>query len=192
MGFLQDYLPPSRKTMIIAITSIMTALVCAVTFSFPILVNALTGGYFNIGEIVIYIAAILFGPFIGGFAGGVGAALADAIVAPQFIIGTLPIKFLEGFIVGYIVYTAKLKSWLKYWETWKERGILILAVLIGGIVMVIGYFFYELTFWAIGDAIGEIPINIAQVLVGLGVAVPASIRIHSSIFPEERLSEKIN
>ncbi|MFX1293639.1 MAG: ECF transporter S component [Promethearchaeota archaeon] len=192
MGFIRDYLPPYKRTVIIAITSIMTALVCAVTYSFPILVNALTGGYFNIGEIVIFIAAILFGPFVGGFAGGVGAALADAIVAPQFVIGTLPIKFLEGFVVGYIIYTAKLKNWLIDWNTWKERGLIIAAVVIGGIIMVMGYFFFELYIWSIGDALAEIPVNIAQLFVGLGVAVPVSIQINNALYLEPSPSKEIN
>ncbi len=178
--------------MIITITSIMTALVCVVTFSFPILVNALTGGYFNIGEIIIFVAAILFGPFIGGFAGGVGSALADALVAPQFVIGTLPIKFLEGFILGYIIYTAKSKNWLKNWETLKERSIIIGATIIGGMIMVIGYFFFELYLYSIGDAILEIPVNIAQLVVGLVVAVPVSIRINSTLFLEKPISEEIH
>ncbi len=60
-----------------------------------------TGGYFNVGESMIYLAALISTPLVAGIAGGVGAALADlstgyAIFAP----GTLIIKFIEGYIAG--------------------------------------------------------------------------------------------
>jgi len=61
-----------------------------------------TSGYFNIGETIIYITAILFGPYVGAIAGGVGAAISDMLLAPVFAPGTLVIKALEGAIVGFL------------------------------------------------------------------------------------------
>ena len=68
-----------------------------------------TGGYFNLGEAVIYIAAMLSSPLVAGIAGGVGASLADlstgyGIFAPA----TLVIKFTEGYVAGYLVKKAKV------------------------------------------------------------------------------------
>jgi len=77
------------------------ALVCVVTISFTLSVPV-TGGYFNLGEAIIYIAALTFGPMVGALAGGVGAAIADIIVAPVFAPGTLIIKGVEGAIVGFL------------------------------------------------------------------------------------------
>jgi uncharacterized membrane protein len=83
-------------------TAIMfIALVCVVTISFTLSVPV-TGGYFNLGEAIIYIAALTFGPIVGALAGGVGAAIADIIVAPVFAPGTLIIKGVEGTIVGFL------------------------------------------------------------------------------------------
>jgi uncharacterized membrane protein len=63
-----------------------------------------TRGFFNIGEIMVYTAAILGGPLVGAFAGGLGSMLADlALGYPQFAPGTLVIKGVEGLIVGYLV-----------------------------------------------------------------------------------------
>ena len=46
-------------------------MVAAATMTMSVFIAA-SGGFFNIGEIMIYITALLMGPLIGGFAGGVG------------------------------------------------------------------------------------------------------------------------
>jgi uncharacterized membrane protein len=82
---------------------VFTVLVFAATITIQIYQPA-TQGYFNIGESMIYLAALITTPLIAGISGGLGAALADlttgyAIFAP----GTLVIKFTEGFIAGLLV-----------------------------------------------------------------------------------------
>ncbi len=82
--------------------AVFTALVYAATIAVQIYQPA-TGGYFNLGEAVIYVAALLRGPLVAAIAGGVGAALADlstgyAIFAPA----TLVIKAAEGYLAGVL------------------------------------------------------------------------------------------
>ena len=189
MGFINDYLPPYQKTMNLVLASIMTALVCVTTYFFQIPIAA-TGGYFNVGEAVIYITAILFGPIIGGIAGGVGAALADAM-SPYIIYApaTLVIKFCEGFIIGFIIYRAHLKKW----EGWKEYFIIITAVIIGGLIMVLGYFIYEAYVLGLGVpyAVVEIPFNLTQLGIGSAVAIPVSIGIQKAYPIKESPKEEI-
>jgi uncharacterized membrane protein len=188
LGFLQNYLPSYPKTLNIALASIFAALVCVATILFKIPVPA-TEGYFNIGEIFIYIAAILFGPLIGGFAGGVGAGLADALTGYfNFAPATLIIKFCEGFFIGLIIF----KIQLKYWEGWKQRGLLCGIIAVGGLIMVIGYFIYETILYGLLPALGEVPINFIQLIVGLIVAVPASIGIQKAYPIMEYPSKEIN
>jgi len=91
----------TQTTIKISLAAVFAALVFVGTYSFVINIPA-TGGYFNLGEIVIYVAALVFGPLVGGVAGGVGAAISDALVAPPFAPGTLVIKGLEGAIVGFL------------------------------------------------------------------------------------------
>lgn len=92
----------SQTVVRIALTAISTALVCAATIIFSIYVPA-TRGYFNIGETIIYTIALLLGPAIGGFAGGVGAGLADVLLGfYYFAPATLVIKAFEGGIVGFL------------------------------------------------------------------------------------------
>lgn len=189
MGFLEKYLPRYQRTMNLALVSIMTALVFISTYLFQIPIP-LTGGYFNLGDAIIYISAILFGPIIGGITGGVGAALADivggyVIYAP----GTLIIKFCEGFIVGLIVFAIRMKKWVR----WKEYITIIIAVIIGGLEMVVGYWVYEsyiLPFLVIGFtivALAEVPVNLIQVLIGAIIAIPASLTIRTYLDLEKSI-----
>lgn len=86
----------------LAYMGVFTAFVAASTMALSAYV-AVTGGYFNVGEIMVYTAAILMGPVIGGFAGGVGSMLSDvALGYAVFAPGTLVIKGIEGIIVGYL------------------------------------------------------------------------------------------
>ncbi|MEM0084265.1 MAG: ECF transporter S component [Candidatus Methanomethylicia archaeon] len=86
----------------ISIMGFMTALVCVLTMTFQLYIYE-THGYFNFGEIGVYISALLFGPIVGGVAGGLGSALADIFTGYfWYAPGTLVIKGLEGFIVGLL------------------------------------------------------------------------------------------
>ena len=90
------------KTKDIALAGVFTAMVAAATMTMSVFIAA-SGGFFNIGEIMIYITALLMGPLIGGFAGGVGSMIADiALGYTVFAPGTLIIKSVEGIIVGYV------------------------------------------------------------------------------------------
>jgi uncharacterized membrane protein len=96
------FLPQMPKSLLISITALMTALIAILTAAFQIYVP-FTQGYFNLGEVGVYITAILFGPIIGGVAGGVGSMLADIMTGfPHYALATLVIKGAEGFIVGYL------------------------------------------------------------------------------------------
>lgn len=227
----------------LAILVIFTSLVCVSTMVFSIYVPQ-TRGFFNIGETMVYITALLFGPFIGSFAGGVGSMAADIFLGYWYYApATLVIKACEGGIVGFFglrkpKFSSKIQwkaltlvvglvagSLLAYIgssfytgsvelslgippptnptivlfvspEFWYALGILVVAfialmgfifepefgwlvltTLIGGSVMVLGYFLYQqfligplFNFEAI--AIAEIPINISQVIVGIIIAIP--------------------
>ncbi len=85
-----------------------------------------TGGYFNLGDTFVMIAALLYGPFIGAAVGFIGPALADAVGYPQFILATAIVKGLEGLLVG--------------WIGGRSKG---LALAVGVAVIVIGYFVFE-------------------------------------------------
>ena len=153
----------------VAIGGIMAALVAVTTYYLQIPIPA-TNGYFNIGEVIIYLTAILFGPYIGAFAGGVGAAIADlasgsyAVYAPA----TLIAKGLEGLIIGFIYLKIKKK------DNWKFNVLAkIIAIIPGGIIMVSGYLIYEYFILGYGAAAFiEVPLNFLQVAAGMVAAIP--------------------
>ncbi len=100
---LSDHMSRSifkSTTVRLTMTIIFTTLVCVATMVFSIYVPH-TRGFFNIGETMVYTTALLFGPFIGAFAGGVGSMAADIFLDyPHYAPATLIIKACEGAIVG--------------------------------------------------------------------------------------------
>jgi uncharacterized membrane protein len=160
----------------VAVAAIFAALVAVATLTFVIPIPA-TSGYFNLGETLIYVAALLFGPLVGTIAGA-GASIADMLVAPQFAPGTFTIKIIEGFLVGYL--TKKLNQKIKSTTLCAS-----IAIIIGGFEMVLGYFLYETI--ALGYpatlALLEVPFNIVQMLVGLIIAIPVMHAV-LRVFPQ--------
>lgn len=119
-------------------------------------------GVFNVGEIVIYTAAFLFGGLVAGVAGGVGAAGADVLLGySMWAPITLVVKGVEGFVVGQLA-----------GESFRSKAI---AVSLGAPFMIVGYFIAA--YFLVGPpyAIGsELPMDIVQALVGFAVAYPLS------------------
>ncbi|MBY9001728.1 MAG: ECF transporter S component [Candidatus Heimdallarchaeota archaeon] len=72
-------------------------------------------GFFNIGEVFVYLAALIGGPVTGSIAGGLGASMADlALGYGYFAPGTFIIKAIEGFVVGLLYhYSLRIKKWIK-------------------------------------------------------------------------------
>jgi uncharacterized membrane protein len=156
--------------------------VFVVTSLIPPIPIPATGGYFNLGEATIYVAALLFGPFAGAFSGGIGAMLADIYLGyGLFAPGTLIIKGVEGVMVGFL--NIKLR---KYVPNPPVRA--ITSVIVGGLEMVAGYFLYETLLAVLFPgleifAIAEVPLNIGQMLVGLIIAVPIMHAVQR-VFPQ--------
>lgn len=242
----------ASATVRLAITAIFTSLVFVATVIFSIYVPH-TKGFFNIGETMVYTTALLFGPLVGAFAGGVGSMLADLFLGyPHYALATLAIKACEGALVGTLArrrfrldskllwriftvtfgliagvslgvigslyYSGSVELYFgfpppetPYWnlfvpkEFWYSLGVLVfllisitgfafepefgwlvLSTLLGGSVMVLGYFLYQQ--FLLGPlfgyyiiAIAEIPVNIGQMTIGLVVALPIVRAIQRSL-----------
>jgi len=123
---------PALTPLKLTAAIVFAAMVCVVTLSFTLNVPV-TGGYFNLGETVIYVAALVFGPFVGALAGGVGAAIADIVVAPPFALGTLIIKSIEGALVGFLGKKLTRQTSKSTWRIYTTLlGIVIGAVYYSG------------------------------------------------------------
>lgn len=167
-----------RTTLQIAAAAIFASLVLAATAVFPINIPA-TSGYFNFGETIIYVAALLFGPLAGGLSGGIGASTADIMLGySHFAPGTFAIKGFEGAVVGFL--------YQKLQKRILNRNLrAAFAILIGGLGMVTGYFIYEqiVLGYPLFAALAEIPFNLVQMTVGLVIAVPIMQAI-LKVFPQ--------
>lgn len=153
MKRVSSLLPQMPNTLLLSLTALMTALIAVLTVSFQIAVPA-TQGYFNLGEVGVYITAILFGPIIGSFAGGVGSMIADLATGyAHYAPGTLLIKGLEGFIVGYLSWALRDRfepKQLRYLGIGLGLGLALCMVIIGVL-----RFSGELALW--GSPWWEIP-----------------------------------
>jgi len=142
----------------------MAALVCVATFIIRI-PNPPTQGYINFGDLMIFVSALTFGAVIGGYAGGVGSALADILAGyAHFALYTLIIKGAEGSISGLI-------------SNQKSMSRDVLAVIVAGVEMISGYFLIEWYLYGWGAALTEVLGNITQIAVGGIVGIPLAIII---------------
>lgn len=129
----------------------MIALVLVITRAFVLPIPQ-TKGFFNLGEAGVYAAAVLFGPAVGGIAGGLGSALADLSLGyTMYAPLTLVIKGVEGVLVGLIArgtghqaWTAGLvagvaaAAWLFTVDAWAVRaaGVVLLLATAAGLGLV--------------------------------------------------------
>jgi len=167
------YLLP-KNSLSLSIVGIFSALICLLTMVISIPIPA-TQGFINIGDAGVMITGMMFGPIIGGIAGGVGSSLADIFLGyTVYAPATLLIKGLEGFLVGLIADPKKKNTRINFKD--------ILAVIIGGITMSFGYFLYEIILFGISGALYEIFLNlIIQFGLGAIIAILFVITIRKNI-----------
>lgn len=132
----------ANLTTQLCITSVFTALVCIATISFTVYVPS-TRGYFNVGETAIYMAAILFGPFVGAFAGGVGSMFADILLGYYYYApATLVVKAVEGFAVGLLSGKGRALAGA-YTKNELRAFTIIVGVLVGVLISFLGILYYS-------------------------------------------------
>lgn len=158
----------------------MIALVFLATFLFQLPIPS-TQGYFNFGDIMIFVAALTFGPTIGGVSGSLGSALSDAFSpgGGPFVPFTFMIKGAEGYVAGLISHRGA------------GRWNLLLAWIAGSAVMVTGYFVSEWllislvfgasSFTGFVPALGELPFNILQIAAGGIIGIPISAGVKHAL-----------
>lgn len=135
-----------RYSVLMALTTVMTMVIHIPTVG--------TNGYLNLGDMVVFIAALTMGKKAGFIVGGLGSALADLLLGyTHYAPITFIVKGLEGYITGRILET----------NIGKEKP--IIATTIGGIFMAFGYFVPEIFMYGKG-AVASIPGNVAQGLLG--------------------------
>lgn len=140
--------------IMLAVTAVMASVVLALTYIK--LMPTPDGGYIHPGDAAIYFASFAFGPWVGAIAGGLGTALADTLGG--FFLPWAPFSLLihgfQGWVAGWVG-----RRWPSIWG-------LILASVIGGLIVVIGYLPVGMVFVGPAAALASIPWNILQVTIG--------------------------
>ncbi|MDR7871085.1 MAG: ECF transporter S component [Tissierellaceae bacterium] len=147
----------TRIAALIALTTVMTMVIHIPTIG--------TNGYINLGDMVVFIAAMMLGKKGGFLVGGLGSALADILLGyTHYAPITLIVKGLEGYIAGSLL------------ETNLGQSKPIFATSIGGIWMAFGYYFAEIFMYGGKAALASVPGNLIQGVVG---AITAVILYHA-------------
>jgi len=141
---------------------VVTALFIALVYVFTAFINIRlpiggNGGLIHLGNIPLFIAAIVFGKRVGCIAGGIGMGLFDLLSGGIWVIWapfTLVIVGLMGFTVGAI--TEKKEHQNIVWYT--------VAIFAAILIKVVGYYFAEAILYSnFIVPFASIPGNIIQV-----------------------------
>lgn len=128
-------LPPVKRIKGPILTSVEVAMVAVLSALYAVMIILVTipsptGGYTHIGDLIVFIAALLFGYKVGGLVGAIGSIAADFFVGyPRWFVSILA-HGLEGIIPGL----AKGKSFI----------IQVVTCIVGGFLMATTYFFINI------------------------------------------------
>ena len=155
-----------NKTMKIVLAGLFAALTCIATMIIRI---PTFKGYVHIGDCMVIASGIILGPVGGGIAAGIGSMLADLLGGYYvFSIATFVIKFLAAMAAG-VTFTSFRKLFKNH-----DLPSTILAGLASEIVVVLGYFVFEIFYEGFAAAVAEIGPNCVQGVTGLVLAAVLS------------------
>ena len=127
-------------------------------------------GYMNLGDGVILIASYFLGP-AAFFPAAIGSALGDLIAGyPVYIAPTFVIKGLMGLTAAIIMAKSHGK---------KAAGFILrlLAGIAAELIMVGGYFVFEMLMYGQEAAAGSVVFNLIQAGVAIVIAIPMTYAI---------------
>ncbi|MFD0897097.1 ECF transporter S component [Loigolactobacillus binensis] len=125
----------------------------------------LTHGNINLCDAGIFIAALLYGRRTGAIVGGLSGLLLDLISDySQYILFSLVVHGFEGLVVGWLGYQA-------------GRKVQLWALLVGGLIVIIGYFFTDTLLYSLTPGLVGIPTNAVQILAGAVIALPLAVKL---------------
>lgn len=142
----------------LTMTGVMAALIAALTI-FPHIPN-MAGGYVHLGDGLIMLAVMLLGP-LAVPAAAIGSMIADLLTYPPYAVATLIVKALMA-VAALLIYRKN------------NRRTLLPTFIAGELVMVAGYFVYEIFLLGMGGALADIPGNLIQGAAGVAMGYALS------------------
>lgn len=165
-----------KRIRMIAYGGILTALVLVATMFLQIPNGQ--GGYVNLGDGVIFAAALILGPFAGVVA-ALGSVFSDLLLGyVQYAPATLVIKGLMGLAAGILLKRGKDSN--RYFFS-------AFVFLICEVIMIGGYFSFESILFGVPYAVVNILPNLIQAIAGVAVGL-ASLPIVKKILDSEKFS----
>ncbi len=146
------------NALFVALTLVATMFI---NIRLPIMGN---GGLIHLGNVPLFLAAILFGKKTGAIAGAFGMGLFDLISGWT---AWAPFTFVVVGAMGYAVglLSEKLKM--------KPMAANVIAIAVALIIKIVGYYFAEVILygnWVV--PLGSIPGNVMQVVVAAVIVLP--------------------
>lgn len=151
-----------RHIRILATSGVLAAAIFLLTAFVRV---PLPAGYLNLGDVGVFLAALLLPAGYAALSAGIGSALADLVGFPLYAPVTFAVKGLTALVFGLL--WRRLKGGLRY--------LAFLSVLI----MPLGYFLFELVVYA-NFAWADLPMNLLQAAVGAGLAFAAERMMQGS------------
>lgn len=136
------------------ISALLAAAVTALILAFKIPIPG-TGGYVHLGDSVIYLASYLLPAPYAAAVGALGGALADLSV------GAAVYVFPTALIKAMMAWEASV-----FFKRSKKMSAKFAALALGTLILVGGYFLFELLFWGWAYAVSGILWNLIQGIAG--------------------------
>lgn len=144
-----------EMTRKVALTGVFAALILVATQ-----IRVPTGiGYINLGDGVTLFAGFVLGP-MAALASGIGSALSDLLAEyPQFILPTFLIRGAMGLVSGCLLH--------------QEKGLArkVIAFFLCEVIMLSGYFAFEVLFYGWRAASASLLMNGIQAAAGIVLAL---------------------
>ena len=117
------------------------------------------GGLTHMGTLVMFIIAIKYGKYYGALSGAIGMTLFD-LLSPwaAWAPGTFVVRIIAGYVFGLVAESQEGQG--------KSMPRNLLSLVLGGLVIVVGYFIFEAVFLGSGfAALRSIPGNLLQLVI---------------------------
>ena len=151
----------SIRTEQIVFSGLFIAIVFVATYFIQIPTTGISGGLIHLGNIAMFSIALKYGKKYGALSGGIGMMLFDLFSA-WFVWApaTLIVRGIMGYVIGLVAYDKNGQG------TNIVRN--VVAILIGSVVMLVGYFIFEALILGVGfAAIAGVPGNLIQLGIGM-------------------------
>lgn len=158
---------PIKRLTVAAFFMALVIILSSSPLSIPV-----PGGHFYLNGIIIFLVALIFPPAQAVIIAGIGSFLGDFFFYPAPMFVTLATHSLQVLVISALVVN-------------KNAGKIkvITALLLGGIVDIIGYYFGRSYVYAnVSYAILKLPFDIVAVI--LGAAIAYSIYYHTSFLKQ--------